>query len=1147
MSEQLKFFKGLETNLPTSGLVKGGIYHCTDTGNTYISHDGKILSRFSTTEKQVIKANRDNIVEMIEAAHEGATIELEAGNYDELRLYKGMFPSNLTIKGNKNTIMNGMFISSGVYDETMYKDTDLTRATLPSNLTITGITFEGTYDSYGRCLTGPVRVHNCIMENLTIKNCTFNSCWLRITPNRVVDEYGRNRDNNNDNTSYDTVPYYANRQIKNLVVKNCTFKNINDVNWTYPKDIQAVALFLGEINGATIQANHFEYPGRSAIQFDGRKTAPATGRIILSNNYIKMPAGRRMISGGTFENAKLTLQYNTFYGFTESPTAVVELSDMKNTTVDLNTGNIYQYHKNENLYTEQVNSSNKTIIRNSVYVSSASNLVSTLKKIAPNTTIYLAGGTFSQVNLHGIKSFPDNITIIGNEFTDTVIPGISISSGSSEVNVTANTMAKNLTFKNIHFSNIFSVRNCNIEGLKLQGCRFISGAHLSITPNRAKDIYGEDSTVTSYSSAIRQATNLTIQNCYFFNVSGTSIDPNIKAAAMFLENINGCTIYNNRITTASGNGIMFNATDDRNYSTGHLNISNNEISQTDNLGININKIKNATISIFSNNIYNGTPYSNNVTRIQISDFDQNTITQFSENYCYNTTATLIVNKGIALYPTITSIEENLSNINDELVNINDELVNITNDLNDLDNSFQSHLTANNPHQITAETLGINKDNLQYKKLEIRLSDTTKLMSTIANAQPNTTIILTNTTDMYPELRLVGKNSFPENLTIKGISTNVKMNGVFISSGVPDESTLDYNRDVDISNAIMSKNLTIDSIKFVATVNSNNESRTGPVRVQNCSLENFTVKNCVFDNQTWIRIVPNRFQDEYKSNLDSQDGTFTTASISGYMGRKVKNLTIKNCTFKEAKGVWLDPSKSTNVTAIYLQDVDGIFIQHNTIESAGYNGIQIASGLGNCSGKIFICRNTIKNTVSRSIRFSSISDAKIKILNNKLINTGSGDPECIKFSGYDRTNTTFELTENTYAATEGGSTTTITVESGLCVLDGPITEYYVKITGTSASVKPTEIAKQLDLGRMVYTIYNNEIFKCTYADSTIAEFVGANVEGISDSLTVTYKSLQINSSKKVTTNSDIVYDLLTSNAMSAFFKYDASSKTLNIIV
>jgi hypothetical protein len=47
-NDKLNFFKGLEKNLPKNNLRKGAIYHCTDTGNTYTSHDGTTLTPYSS-------------------------------------------------------------------------------------------------------------------------------------------------------------------------------------------------------------------------------------------------------------------------------------------------------------------------------------------------------------------------------------------------------------------------------------------------------------------------------------------------------------------------------------------------------------------------------------------------------------------------------------------------------------------------------------------------------------------------------------------------------------------------------------------------------------------------------------------------------------------------------------------------------------------------------------------------------------------------------------------------------------------------------------------------------------------------------------------------------------------------------------------
>jgi hypothetical protein len=49
MSEKLKFFKGIEADLPSS-LIPGAIYHCTDTGNTYLATSATTKTLFSTND-----------------------------------------------------------------------------------------------------------------------------------------------------------------------------------------------------------------------------------------------------------------------------------------------------------------------------------------------------------------------------------------------------------------------------------------------------------------------------------------------------------------------------------------------------------------------------------------------------------------------------------------------------------------------------------------------------------------------------------------------------------------------------------------------------------------------------------------------------------------------------------------------------------------------------------------------------------------------------------------------------------------------------------------------------------------------------------------------------------------------------------------
>ena len=61
MSENLYFYKGLERNLPESGIKVGGLYHCTDTNNTYIGTSATTMELWSSgTSYQQL--NTDNSI-----------------------------------------------------------------------------------------------------------------------------------------------------------------------------------------------------------------------------------------------------------------------------------------------------------------------------------------------------------------------------------------------------------------------------------------------------------------------------------------------------------------------------------------------------------------------------------------------------------------------------------------------------------------------------------------------------------------------------------------------------------------------------------------------------------------------------------------------------------------------------------------------------------------------------------------------------------------------------------------------------------------------------------------------------------------------------------------------------------------------------
>ena len=60
MNEQLKFYKGFESDLPKDNIEPGVLYHCTDTGNTYRGTDINTLELFSSAAGKITYDDNGN-------------------------------------------------------------------------------------------------------------------------------------------------------------------------------------------------------------------------------------------------------------------------------------------------------------------------------------------------------------------------------------------------------------------------------------------------------------------------------------------------------------------------------------------------------------------------------------------------------------------------------------------------------------------------------------------------------------------------------------------------------------------------------------------------------------------------------------------------------------------------------------------------------------------------------------------------------------------------------------------------------------------------------------------------------------------------------------------------------------------------------
>ncbi len=78
MSETLKFYKGLEEDLPTT-YEPGALYHCTDTGNTYLATSTTKIQLFSATMPPCSTSNNGQFLRVVNGKSQWETVQSAEG------------------------------------------------------------------------------------------------------------------------------------------------------------------------------------------------------------------------------------------------------------------------------------------------------------------------------------------------------------------------------------------------------------------------------------------------------------------------------------------------------------------------------------------------------------------------------------------------------------------------------------------------------------------------------------------------------------------------------------------------------------------------------------------------------------------------------------------------------------------------------------------------------------------------------------------------------------------------------------------------------------------------------------------------------------------------------------------------------------
>ena len=212
----------------------------------------------------------ETLAKILKMAEPGATIKLSPGEYGRIDLHgQNAYPEDCTFIGCEGATVDGVSITSGVLSSDIIKEgsSDITNAILPSGLTFISVTFSNAFS-----------LRNARVDNLTIKDCTFESCNIYITPECFSDSYGN--DLGSGNTSSYRYPH-AHLKQKNLIISNCIFNNAegyqNAVKTSVASGIHVIGVENVTVSGNTItgaldaQGAAKIYDG---IQVGGYQTSP---------------------------------------------------------------------------------------------------------------------------------------------------------------------------------------------------------------------------------------------------------------------------------------------------------------------------------------------------------------------------------------------------------------------------------------------------------------------------------------------------------------------------------------------------------------------------------------------------------------------------------------------------------------------------------------------------------------------------------------------------------------------------------------------------------------------------------------------------------------------------------------------------------
>lgn len=350
----------------------------------------------------------DNLSTIIKNAKDGTTITLADGEYPRLNLFGNKsFRNNITIKGSKNAIIDGMSISSGIRMAQELQDnreSDIRKATMSSYLTIEGVTFAKSF-----C------VKNCIIEGVSVVNCKFEEgAGVYIVPNSPYDVLDKLVEPDemfgygDGSATFENVPFYNTRVARNVMIKGCEFMDCN-------LNSNSTAIYMKTIDGAYVTNNLVHASNFNGVQITGntesyRTKGKSTGKIVITNNDIRN-TGSRSIRLSFLENAYVLVQFNTMSGanlLEDNGNECIKISNLDTTNTIVT---MFNYTTNQG----GIKETNSYVVRDENGEITSSQLVA-MGTVAKTSYIYLdQKKTSIESSIESIQSNLSNLSNVENK------------------------------------------------------------------------------------------------------------------------------------------------------------------------------------------------------------------------------------------------------------------------------------------------------------------------------------------------------------------------------------------------------------------------------------------------------------------------------------------------------------------------------------------------------------------------------------------------------------------------------------------------------------------------------------------------------------------------------------------------------------